>query len=168
MTRRMSHVPAPDWVQQPPLLATFTNDDGYDQLVMALAIPFQGLCEHRTVPVAGTAHIGYLPAELVLGGATLGPLVEFFAARPQSQADLTQQLAAHLDTRLSPRGVGVMVEAEHSCTATTQTRAVGAVSITSALLGALRTVPSCRRELLRADPQLEVTVQLAGPQMPTR
>jgi GTP cyclohydrolase IA len=142
----MSHMPAPGWVQQPPMLATFPNDDGYDQLVMALAIPFHGLREHRTVPVAGTAHIGYRPAELVLGSATLGRLIEFFAARTQSQAGLTQQIAEHLEARLSPQGVGVMVEAEQSGQAPNCVRAVGPVSITSALRGTLRTVPSCRRE----------------------
>jgi GTP cyclohydrolase I len=146
MTRRMSHEPAVDRVQQPPPLATFPNDDGYDQLVLALAIPFQGLCEHHAMPVAGTAHIGYRPAGLMLGGATLGRLIEFFAAWPQSQADLTHQIAEHLAVQLSPHGVGVMMEAGHSCIAPNNVHAVGPISITSALLGTLRTDPSYRRE----------------------
>lgn len=146
MTSRMSHMPAPGRVQQPPPLATYPNADGYDQLVMAVAIPFQRLCEHHSMPVSGTAHVGYVPAELMLGAATLGPLVEFFAGRPRSQADLTQQIAEHLDTRLGPHGVGVMVEAGHSCLAPGYPGAAGPVSITAVLLGTLRTAPSCRRE----------------------
>lgn len=146
MTGRMNHVLAPDRASPPPLLSTFPNHDGYDQLVVALAIPFTGLCGQHATPVAGTAHIGYLPAELMLGGAALGRLVEFFAARPQSQAELTQLIAAHLDTQLRPRGVGVMVEAGHSGPAPDYPGSFGPTSITSALLGTLRTVPSCRRE----------------------
>jgi GTP cyclohydrolase I len=145
----MSHLPAPSRVQQQPqplLLATYPNADGYDQLVMALAVPFQGLCGHHSRPVSGTAHIGYLPAELMLGGATLGQLVEFYAAQPRSQADLTQQIAEHLDRGLSPHGVGVLVEADHSCVAPDSLRSGGPISITSVLLGALRTAPNCRRE----------------------
>ena len=142
----MNHVSAPDRARHPPPLSTFLNDDGYDQLVVALAIPFAGLCDQPTGPIAGTVHIGYLPAELMLGGATLGRLVEFFAARPQSQAGLTQQIAAHLDTHLRPRGVGVVLEAGYSGLAPNNVRGAGPTSITSALTGTLRTVPSCRRE----------------------
>ena len=153
MTRRMSHEPALVRAEQLPRLATFPNDDGYDQLVLTLAIPFQGLCDHHARPIAAIAHIGYLPAELMLGAATLGQVVEFFAARKRSQGDLTQQVAEHLATNLRPRGVGVMVEAEHSCMTPNYVRAVGPTSITSALLGMLSTVPSCREEffaLIRA------------------
>jgi GTP cyclohydrolase IA len=142
----MRHKPVPDRGEQPPQLATLRNDAGYDQLVLALAIPFEGLCEHHAMPVAGTAHIGYLPAEIMLCGANLGWLVDFLSARPRSQAGLTHQIAQHLATHLRPRGVGVVVEAEHSCMAPNCVRAAGPISITSALLGTLRTVPSCRRE----------------------
>ena len=142
----MSHESALGRAGQPPRLATFPNDDGYDQLVVTLAIPFKGLCDHHAMPIAAIAHIGYLPAELMLGGGKLGRLVEFFAARKRSQRDLTQQVAEHLAANLRPRGVGVMVEAEHSCTIPNCARAVGPISVTSALLGMLRTVPSCREE----------------------
>jgi|HubBroStandDraft_4_1064222.scaffolds.fasta_scaffold26251_4 GTP cyclohydrolase IA len=137
MTTRVSH---------PPPLATYPNHDGYDQLVMALAIPVQRLCEQHRMPVAAAAHIGYLPAGLMLDCATLGQLVEFFAARPEAQADLTRQIAEHLDAHLSPHGVGVLVETEQSCGAPDSGSAVAPVAITSALLGQLRTVPGWRRE----------------------
>jgi GTP cyclohydrolase IA len=130
-------------VSHPPPLAAYPNDEGYDQLVMALAIPVHRPCEHHDLPVAGAVHIGYLPAGLMLDGSTLGRLVEFFAVRTQSQASLTQQLAEHLDTHLNPHGVGVLVQAEQPCLAPD---AAGAVAVTSALLGRLRTVPCWRSE----------------------
>ena len=128
------------------MLTTFVNDDGYDQLVLVRAIQFQGLCQHHATPVAGIAHIGYLPGELMLGLAGLGRLVDFFAAHAQSQREFTQQVAEHLATHLRPRGVGVLVEAEDSGMAPSCVRAVGPTSVTSALLGTLRTVPGCRAE----------------------
>jgi GTP cyclohydrolase I len=132
--------------EQPPMLTTFPNDDGYDQLVLARAIQFQGVCEHHVMPVAGLAHIGYLPGELILGIAGLGRLVDFFAAHAQSQREFTRQVAAHLATHVRPRGVGVLVEAEDSSMAQSCVRVVGPTSVTSALLGTLRTVPGCRAE----------------------
>ena len=141
----MSHEPAQHCEQPPPQLATFRND-GYDQLVLVRAIPFRGSCGHQGTPVTGTAHVGYLPAELMLGGAALGQLVEFFASRHQSQSLLTQMVAEDLQAQLRPRGIGVMVEAEHSCMAPGCVTATAPTSITWALLGALHTAPSCREE----------------------
>jgi GTP cyclohydrolase IA len=132
--------------EQPPMLRTFANDDGYDQLVLARTIQFQGLWEHHVTPVVGIAHIGYLPGELMLGLAGLGRFVDFFAGHAQSQREFTQQVAEHLATHLRPRGVGVLVEAEDSGIAQSCVRAFGPTSLTSALLGTLRTVRGCRAE----------------------
>jgi GTP cyclohydrolase I len=124
---------------QPPRLTTFPNDDGYDELVLARAIPFRTICEHHMLPFPGTAHVGYLPGERILGLSKLAPLVEHFAGRPQTQERLTKQVAECLVTHLRPRGVGVVLEAGHSCMTQRGVHALGAMTVTSVLLGTLRT-----------------------------
>ena len=96
-------------------LTTFPNDEHYDELVVVADIPVQSLCEHHLLPFIGVAHVGYLPGERILGLSKLARVVELFARRPQVQERLTQQVAGWLDEHLAPRGVGVVVEAEHSC-----------------------------------------------------
>jgi GTP cyclohydrolase I len=129
-------------------LTTFPNDEGYNELVLATALPVRSLCEHHLLPFAGVAHIGYLPGDRILGLSKLARLVEFYAHRPQTQERLTQQIAEHLDRHLAPRGVGVVIEAEHTCMSLRGVRAAGARTLTSALLGTLRTDPSSRAEFL--------------------
>jgi GTP cyclohydrolase I len=128
-------------------LTTFPNDEGYDELVLARAIPFRTLCEHHMLLFSGVAHVGYLPGERILGLSKLARLVEHFAARPQTQERLTMQIAKCLDANLRPRGVGVVLEAEHTCMTQRGIRALGATTVTSALLGTLRTGPRSRAEL---------------------
>jgi GTP cyclohydrolase I len=131
---------------QPPRLTTFPNDDGYDELVLVRAIPFRTVCEHHMLPFSGTAHVGYLPGERILGLSKLARLVEHFAARPQTQERLTNQVAECLAAHLRPLGVGVVLEAEHSCMTQRGVRALGATTVTSALLGTLRTDARSRAE----------------------
>src|SRR4029077_10322917 len=96
---------------QPFRLTTFPNDEGYDELVLARAIPFRTLCEHHMLLFSGVAHVGYLPGERILGLSKLARLVEHFAARPQTQERLTMQVARCLEANLRPRGAGVVLEA---------------------------------------------------------
>jgi GTP cyclohydrolase I len=95
---------------------------------------------------SGVAHVGYLPRERILGLSKLARLVEHFAAQPQTQERLTMQVAKCLDANLRPRGVGVVLEAEHTCMTQRGIRAFGATTVTSALLGTLRTDPRSRAE----------------------
>ena len=143
---RMAHAYAELLAAQPFRLTTFRNDEGYDELVLARAIPFRTLCEHHMLLFSGVAHVGYLPRERILGLSKLARLVEHFAAQPQTQERLTMQVAKCLDANLRPRGVGVVLEAEHTCMTQRGIRALGATTVTSALLGTLRTDPRSRAE----------------------
>ena len=127
---------------------TFPNDEGYDELVLARAIPFASLCQHHLLPFTGLAHVGYLPAERILGLSKLARVVELFARRLQVQERLTTQVADWLQDHLEPKGVGVVLEAEHQCMSLRGVRAAGARTITSALHGLLRTDPRSRQEFL--------------------
>ena len=127
-------------------LTTFANDEGYDELVLARGIPVQSVCEHHLLPFVGVAHVGYLPGDRILGLSKLARVVEMFARRPQVQERLTQQVADWLATSLGPRGVGVVVEAEHLCMTMRGVRAGGTSTVTSALHGRLRSDASSRAE----------------------
>ena len=127
---------------------SFPNDEGYDQLVLARAIPFATLCQHHLLPFTGLAHLGYLPAERILGLSKLARVVELFTRRLQLQERLTTQIADWLQTQLAPKGVGVVLEAEHLCMTLRGVRAAGAHTLTSALHGQLRTDPHSRQEFL--------------------
>jgi GTP cyclohydrolase I len=143
---RMARAYAELLAAQPFRLTTFPNDEGYDELVLARAIPFRTLCEHHMLLFSGVAHVGYLPRERILGLSKLARLVEHFAAQPQTQERLTMQVASCLDANLRPRGVGVVLEAEHTCMTQRGIRAHGATTVTSALLGTLRTDARSRAE----------------------
>ena len=127
-------------------LTTFPNDEGYDELVLARSIPVQSVCEHHLLPFFGVAHVGYLPGERILGLSKLARVVGHFAARPQVQERLTKQVAGWLQETLSPAGVGVVIEAEHTCMTVRGVRASGSTTVTSALLGTLREDPRSRQE----------------------
>ncbi|MGN6300642.1 MAG: GTP cyclohydrolase I FolE [Angustibacter sp.] len=129
-------------------LTTFPNDEGYDELVLARSIPVQSVCEHHLLPFVGVAHVGYLPGERILGLSKLARVVELFARRPQVQERLTKQVADWLDDHLAPRGVGVVVEAEHTCMTLRGVRANGSRTVTSTLLGTLREDARSRAEFL--------------------
>jgi GTP cyclohydrolase IA len=143
---RMALAYAEMFAAQPFRLTTFPNDEGYDELVLARAIPFRTVCEHHMLLFSGVAHVGYLPGERILGLSKLARLVGHFAARPQTQERLTMQVARCLEANLRPRGVGVVLEAEHTCMTQRGVRALGATTVTSALLGTLRDDPRSRAE----------------------
>jgi GTP cyclohydrolase I len=133
----------------PPFdLTTFPNDEGYDELVLATGIPVQSLCKHHLLPFTGTAAIGYLPGERILGLSKLARVLALFACDLQVQERLTQQVADWLQENLAPRGVGVVLRAEHLCMSLRGVRARGATTTTSALHGALRDDARSRQEFL--------------------
>lgn len=129
-------------------LTTFPNDEGYDELVMATGIPLQSLCEHHLLPFTGTAAIGYLPGDRILGLSKLARVLALFACDLQVQERLTQQVADWLQANLAPRGVGVVLRAEHLCMSVRGVRARGARTTTSALHGVLRDDARSRQEFL--------------------
>jgi GTP cyclohydrolase IA len=129
-------------------LTTFPNDEGYDELVVATAIPVQSLCEHHLLPFTGVAHVGYLPGERILGLSKLARVLEMFARDLQVQERLTRQVADWLQEHLAPRGVGVVIEAEHLCMSLRGVRARGSRTTTSTLLGLLRDDVRSRAEFL--------------------
>ncbi|WP_437584399.1 GTP cyclohydrolase I [Paramicrobacterium sp. CJ85] len=131
-------------------MTTFDNDSGYTDLVLVTDIPFHSLCEHHFLPFTGVAHVGYLPDRRLVGLSKLARTVEMFARGPQTQEILTAAIAEHLDSALESRGVGVVMEAEHSCMSLRGVRTVGARTRTSAFTGAL---DSDRSEFLSALPR---------------
>jgi GTP cyclohydrolase I len=143
---RMARAYAELFTARPFAATTFPNDEGYDELVLARAIPLRALCEHHLLPFAGVAHVGYLPGDRILGLSKLARLVEHFAARPQVQERLTQQVADWLYRELDAQGVGVVLDAEHTCMTLRGVQAVGARTVTSALRGTLRESPASRGE----------------------
>jgi GTP cyclohydrolase I len=129
-------------------LTTFPNDENYDELVLARAIPVTSVCEHHMLPFVGVAHVGYLPVGRILGLSKLVRVVELFARRPQIQERLTKQVAHWLQDQLQPAGVGVVIEAEHMCMSLRGVRTAGNSTITSTLLGTMREDPRSRAEFL--------------------
>lgn len=146
--RRMARAWAEMLTPRPFQATTFDNDEGYDELVLARNIPLRSVCEHHLLPFTGVAHVGYLPAQRILGLSKLARVVELFACRPQTQERLTKQIADWLDEQLHPRGVGVLISAEHTCMTLRGVHATGSSTATSTLLGALRTDPRSRHEFL--------------------
>jgi GTP cyclohydrolase I len=127
---------------------TFPNDGGYDELVVATGIPFHSLCEHHLLPFAGVAHVGYLPGERIIGLSKLARVVELFARGLQVQERLTAEVARWLQDHLQPKGVGVVLEAEHLCMSLRGVQKPGARTVTSALHGLVRDDPRTRQEFL--------------------
>jgi GTP cyclohydrolase I len=146
--RRMAKAYAELFAPRPFALTTFPNDEQYDELVLARSIPLRSVCEHHLLPFVGVAHVGYLPAERILGLSKLARLVEHFACRPQVQERLTTQVAGWLQDQLNPKGVGVVIEAEHTCMSLRGVQATGSSTVTSSLRGLVRTDPRCRQEFL--------------------
>jgi GTP cyclohydrolase IA len=144
--RRMARMYAELLTPQPFSPTTFPNDGGYDELVVATGIPFHSLCEHHLLPFVGVAHVGYLPGERIIGLSKLARVVELFARHLQVQERLTTQVAGWLDDHLAPRGVGVVLEAEHMCMALRGVQKPGARTVTSALHGLVRDDARTRQE----------------------
>ncbi len=129
-------------------LTTFPNDEGYDELVLVQNIAMQSVCEHHMLPFVGAAHVGYLPGSRILGLSKFARMVELHARRPQTQERLTKRIADHLQAELDPKGVGVVIEAEHTCMSLRGARNPGARTTTSAMFGRLRDDPRSRAEFL--------------------
>jgi GTP cyclohydrolase I len=127
---------------------TFANDGGYDELVVAKSIPFHSLCEHHLLPFVGIAHVGYLPGERIIGLSKLARVVDLFARDLQVQERLTTEIAGWLDEHLQPKGVGVVLQAEHLCMSLRGVQKPGARTVTSALHGLVRDDPRTRQEFL--------------------
>ena len=130
---------------------TFPNDGDYDELVVARGIPFHSLCEHHLLPFIGVAHVGYLPGERIVGLSKLVRVVELYARSLQVQERLTTQIASWLERELDPKGVGVVIEAEHMCMSLRGVQKPGATTITSALRGLVRDDPRTRRRIPLPD-----------------
>jgi GTP cyclohydrolase I len=144
--RRMAQAYNELFTPRPFDLTTFPNDEGYDELVLARSIPVRSVCEHHLLPFVGVAHVGYLPGNRILGLSKLARIVEHFACRPQVQERMTKQIADWLSTQLQPRGVGVVIEAEHTCMTLRGVQATGSQTVTSTLLGTLRDDARSRQE----------------------
>ena len=127
---------------------TFPNDGGYDELVVAREIQFHSLCEHHLLPFTGVAHVAYLPGERILGLSKLARVVDYFARSLQVQERLTTQVAGWLQRELEPKGVGVVIEAEHLCMSLRGVQKPGAKTVTSALHGLVRDDARTRQEFL--------------------
>jgi GTP cyclohydrolase I len=127
---------------------TFPNDEGYDELVLVRDIPFHSLCEHHLLPFVGKAHVAYLPKDRILGLSKLARVVEHYSRALQVQERMTQQIAGWLEEQLAPRGVGVVLEAEHMCMRLRGVRVPGTMTVTSALRGTMRDDARTRGEFL--------------------
>jgi GTP cyclohydrolase I len=146
--RRVAAAYAELLTPEPFNLTTFPNEEGYDELVLVRDIPFQSLCMHHLLPFHGVAHVAYLPGERILGLSKLARVVEHFSRDLQLQERLTTQVASWLQDQLRPKGVGVVLEAEHLCMSLRGVQKPGAVTITSALHGLVRDDPRTREEFL--------------------
>ena len=146
--RRVADAYAELLTPQPFRATTFPNDDAYDELIVARAIPFHSLCMHHLLPFHGVAHVGYLPGERIIGLSKLGRVVELFSRDLQIQERLTTQIAGWLADELEPKGVGVVLEAEHLCMSLRGVQKLGAKTVTSALRGVVRDDARTRQEFL--------------------
>lgn len=144
--RRMARAYAELFTAAPFDLTTFPNEEGYDELVVARSIPVRSVCEHHLLPFVGVAHVGYLPGDRIVGLSKLARVVEHFSRRPQVQERLSKQVADWLDHNLQPKGVGVLIRAEHSCMTLRGVQAVGSDTVTSTVLGVVRDDPRSRAE----------------------
>jgi GTP cyclohydrolase IA len=131
------------------LKRTFEEVGGYDELVVMRDIRFVSFCEHHMLPVVGRAHVGYLPNDRVVGISKLARVVNGYARRLQIQEKMTADIAACIQEVLQPQGVGVVIEAEHSCMTMRGVNSPGALLTTSQLLGVLRDDARTREEFLR-------------------
>jgi GTP cyclohydrolase I len=127
---------------------TFSEVEGYDEIVFLKDIRFESHCEHHLAPIIGRAHIAYLPARRVVGISKLARLVEIYAKRLTIQEKMTAQIANTLNEVLQPRGVAVVIDAAHQCMTTRGVHKPGVSMMTSRMLGAFRDDANTRREFL--------------------
>jgi GTP cyclohydrolase I len=130
------------------LARTFSEVEGYDEMIVLTDIRFESHCEHHMVPIIGKAHVAYMPRHRVVGISKLARLVEVYAKRLQIQEKMTVQIADTLNDILQPNGVAVVIEASHQCMTTRGVHKQGVAMVTSRMLGAFRDNPSTREEFL--------------------
>jgi GTP cyclohydrolase IA len=130
------------------LQRTFEETDGYDEIVLLRDVAFESHCEHHMVPIIGKAHVAYLPGKRVVGISKLARVVDAYAKRLQIQERLTSQIANAVQDVLQPKGVAVVIEAQHQCMSTRGVHKSGVSMVTSRMLGAFRTNAATRREFL--------------------
>lgn len=121
---------------------TFEEVGGYDDMVLVKDIDFHSHCEHHMVPIIGRAHVAYLPDGKVLGLSKIARTVDIFARRLQTQENMTAEIAYAIDEALGPRGVAVMIEAEHMCMAMRGIKKMGSTTTTTCFTGAFRNDPA--------------------------
>jgi len=121
--------------KEPPALKVFTNDAGYDQMIIVKDIPFYSLCEHHLATFFGTVSIGYLPNGKVVGLSKMGRTVEYFARKPQLQERLTQEIADYLFEGIQPEGLIVMAKARHMCVESRGVKKSNCPTVTCAIKG---------------------------------
>jgi GTP cyclohydrolase I len=123
-------------------------EEGHQEMVILKDIPFYSMCEHHFLPFHGLAHIGYIPSGRVVGASKIGRVVEILARRPQLQERLTSQIANTIVKVLEPKGVGVVIEAEHLCMTMRGVKKPGSNIVTSAMRGLFQKNPLTRSEFL--------------------
>jgi len=131
------------------LARTFEEVEGYDDIVLLKGIRLESYCEHHMAPIIGTVHIAYLPSDKVVGISKLARLVDAYAKRLQVQEKMTAQIAKTLDDVLQPRGVAVMVEAEHQCMSTRGVHKPHVDTVTTRFTGAFKDDPKLEERFLR-------------------
>jgi GTP cyclohydrolase I len=134
--------------QDPVAVLSVGFEEGHDEMVILRQIPFYSMCEHHFLPFHGEAHVGYLPEGRIVGLSKIARALEIFARRPQLQERLTTQLASCIEEVLDARGVGVVIEAEHTCMTARGIRKPGATMVTSAMRGLFRSDVNTRQEFL--------------------
>ena len=127
---------------------TFEDLGSYDDIVIVRDIPFYSHCEHHMVPFVGKAHVAYYPGEKVVGLSKLARVVDVFARRLQTQERLTGQVVQAVDEALKPRGIAVMIEAEHQCMTLRGAQKHGASTVTTQFTGVFKTDPTLRQRFL--------------------
>lgn len=130
------------------LSRTFEEVEGYDEIVLLRDIRIESHCEHHIAPIIGRAHVAYLPRQRVVGISKLARVVDAYAKRLQIQERLTAQIADTIDRVLKPRGVAVVIEAEHHCMSTRGVHKHGVDTITTRMLGAFKDNADLRREVM--------------------
>ena len=123
-------------------------EEHHKEMIVLRDIPFTSVCEHHLLPFIGKAHVGYIPAGRIIGLSKMARVVEAYARRPQLQERLTSQIADIICEELDPRGVGVIIEAQHMCMIIRGVKKPGSTMVTSAMRGLFRNNPPTRAEFL--------------------
>jgi GTP cyclohydrolase IA len=130
------------------LRKTFSETEGYDEMIVLRDVRFESHCEHHMVPIIGKAHIAYIPKKRVVGISKLSRIIDMYAKRLQIQERLTAQIADTINEVLQPRGVAVVIEATHQCMTTRGVHKTGVSMVTSRMLGVFRTHETTRKEFM--------------------